>query len=590
MAGPWEKFSPTESGPWDRFGGTEAGPWDRFSAAPQEYKREPIPAALPEDPAERAALRVRRTVSTPRDPESPLATAPKRIGAEAERLGKVSHDLLTGELEPTPDVILPTASAVVTPAARGVVAAAKTAAEATLPRFAEGGLKGRVAERLAEVPYAGTPIREAAAKAEVDFAERAIEAIKRPTGALPSQARAGKTVAEAIQAEKARTPASGTYEQRVVLDESKPRIVQAEIPTDLPPRLRYIDKALDRGMKEESIPGHLIDLAGTGKAADINALGRIRANVTHAEWPEVQGAVLAKMGEVGKEGFSATQMLRNFEGLSPGGKNLLFGDSRAAGTLRNHIESLVADARRMEAIARIPERATVPGTTGVALLAATSPMTALGTIVGGRVLANWLARPASAASLAAWSRAYTKFMAEGGTPASVAALKIATNNLNNTTGSNVTPGKIAKGISVKPPGFTEQDLDEMKRAPGAAGTDPTYDKLVWGELANIVRVTQKMAPRGLPVEKYRPTTNIEVRPEGGGPPLAEQLKTVESDPTYWLRTRFEQLGSPLARQLGSGDIDRPRTQSARMEPVGPRSDRFELPPPMPRPKPKEKRK
>ena len=540
MPQPWELNWDTPQAPKAQAPPRERPPWElNWEVPAQEYKREAVPSALPEDPAERAALRMRRQVSTPRDPRSPLAQLPTTVGRATESMGKTAHDLLTGELEPTPENVLPAATAVISPALRGAQMGARAAVESTLPRFTQGGLRQTAAEQLAGIPGVGAPIRRAADEAQEALAGRIIAAPTRPTGAPPNLGAAGDILTGAAQAEqkalKAAQPTALEWE---------------EVAARLPPGIRDVLKGFP-----ENAPGRLVGMAGTGASADLRALGALKTQVPAEAWPQVQGAFLHQLGlrpaaQVGQAAtFDPMLMLNRYANeLSAGGRGLIFGSPNKA-PLRQHLDSLVADTKRLDAtLGGIPTGTTLKGWAMLGGIGyPLEPTTALATLVGGRMLASWLSRPAPAASLSAWSKAYTRFMMEGG-PAAASAFATATRNLANTTGTPIDPDKLVEAI--------RQGRPEPAR-PQRAGAGPSgFDPRGFDQIAPIIQQTMRMAPRGIGVEGMRRSTNVEYRPEPNEVPVPywEQSKATED----WLGENWTLPRERLSEEAGLGDLEGPR--------------------------------
>ena len=463
----------------------------KASKAEQEYKREPVPAELSEDPFERAALRTRRTVSTPRDPNAPLAKLPEKAVEAYKSADKTAEGLLKGTIEPTPENVLPAVTATITPVARGAAAATKAAAEA-LPRFTESAVGQRAAERLGGMPYVGKPIREATDKALGQFEERALAAPSKATGSAANPAKAGRYVQEAIKDEEKFMTPKGTI------------LEYGETRKSLPDALAKIAKG-----RPDNAADHLLMLAERGENIDLAAIAQIRPNLVPHQWREIQGASLEHLGQV-KSGpanpvmFDPGVMLNRYESMSEGGKNVLFGTVKKS-DLRRHLDSLLEDSKRMEALRRIPERPTAVGYTkaaGLAGWAMAEPVSALTTVIGARMVANILAKPHSTAALAEWSKAYVKFFQSGGAPGAIAALKIATNNLKNNADVDIDSEKLVEAMR-GPKG---------QRGSSSVGPASNTDSLF--EQMNIeLGWLGKIAPKGIPWESMRRSENVEHRPK-----------------------------------------------------------------------------
>ena len=81
--------------------------------------------------------------------------------------------------------------------------------------------------------------------------------------------------------------------------------------------------------------------------------------------------------------------------------------------------------------------------------AVAGPLAVLGTMLPMKAVAMALTSPATAASVAAWSRAYERVVKSGGNAALI-SFNIATRNLNNTLGTNVNPQDALGGAREQP--------------------------------------------------------------------------------------------------------------------------------------------
>jgi hypothetical protein len=348
--------------------------------------------------------------------------------------------------------------------------------------------------------------------------------------------------------------------------------------TDLPWRLKYILKQEGRaGASGENVIGHIVDMAGTGKGADVNALGRVRANVTHADWPEVQGAYMQALGRNAQGVYDPMLMLDRYaKEISTGGRNLMFGDSKAPGGLRHHMDSLVNDRARLAAIERIPERSSHVQKALLAGWAIADPISALLTVAGARAVAKYLANPATAAPIAQWSKAYVKIMHAGATPAAIASYKIATDNLRNSLGGDIDTDKLNASLRTGP---------KPQRS-----TDPGVE----GGIGDIVQATMKLAPGGIKPELMRQSENVEDR-KYMRPEFPRQDETWDDlkarkkrEAEYKYHNEFLPSLTPgkLGQEAGLADLEPQRRVMSYAEATrsGPRN----YPPiPMPRPRPKK---
>src|SRR5215204_6144071 len=474
----------------------------------------------------------------------------QQIGRDIGKAGEIAADLyrranehakglLTGTIEPTPENVMPWVTATITPAQRGTAAAiasvpgwkgagaAAQTAETALPKYAEGGLKGAAAEKLAGMPFVGNPVRAAAAKPLAEYEaqstaayERGLEhfgraesAALRPTGAEPDLVKAGEILAQGAKDQRAFVTPRGT-----VLEWN-------EQLTKLPPKFEAMIKG-----RPENNPARVIAMAGAGegKAANFKDLAELRKNINSTDWRQVESASFAELGKVPTQDatgvirsveFDPITALRNYEALPEPGRRILFGGPKAP--FRVHLDSLVADTKSLDALSarlearsakleplrRIPQRATPEGIVETATMGASAfvhPLVALASVIGARATASIISRPQTAAALAQWSKAYLRFIQSGGAPAGIAALKIATNNLRNTADIDIDADKLVEAMQ-RP----------KSNAPQVQKFADENEKADWfrsiEEGPHNVGFTAKMSPKGMNTRHMRPSENIERR-------------------------------------------------------------------------------
>lgn len=186
---------------------------------------------------------------------------------------------------------------------------------------------------------------------------------------------------------------------------------------------------------EEAMFEKIASMAGSSSRADLSLLGRVRGAVGPQHWDEVASAVIGKMGwPPGGTGFSPDSFLTAYKKLSDEGKRMLFRSTNNA----SHAEAIDDIAKVSERFKELNKFANPSGTAqhtasiaGGASLASVfaghfiEPMTAVGTIVGGRILSHILARPMTARAMASWSQSYAA-VAAAPTPAKISALEAST--------------------------------------------------------------------------------------------------------------------------------------------------------------------
>jgi hypothetical protein len=203
---------------------------------------------------------------------------------------------------------------------------------------------------------------------------------------------------------------------------------------------------------EDSI-GQMASMARTGGEEDLKALARLRRVVPAERQGEVQGALVQRLGESHATGeFDAGQFVRRYGEISDRAKNILFGEG-GQGSLRHHLDSIAEVTGRAPSW-RGPSGKTIATTAGLASAggglvggtagAIAAPLAVLGTMLPVKAVAMALTSPATAASVAAWSRAYERVVRSGGN-AAIVGFNLATRNLNNNLGTDIDPSTITGG-------------------------------------------------------------------------------------------------------------------------------------------------
>lgn len=165
---------------------------------------------------------------------------------------------------------------------------------------------------------------------------------------------------------------------------------------------------------EEGIFGRIVQAASSKTSADIQLLGRVRGAVGPDKWNEVTAALIEKLGRAPDGTFSPDRLLgpSGLGGLSAEGKRMLFRST--GGQYSSHadvIDDIATISQRWKSLNQFAN----PSGTGQTVIgfgggigAIADPVSTIGGFVGAAALAKILATPASARSLAAWSRAYQR--------------------------------------------------------------------------------------------------------------------------------------------------------------------------------------
>ena len=141
---------------------------------------------------------------------------------------------------------------------------------------------------------------------------------------------------------------------------------------------------------------------------DLKTLSRLLDVITQEERGNLAGAIIRRMGASPRAAseFSGDVWLSNWRQITPQAKSLLFGTT---GGLRQSLDDIAKVSERFKQLNQFSNPSgTGHQVSGVALAAAVikAPHVAIPAIVGGRIASEIMARPATAASMAKWAKAY----------------------------------------------------------------------------------------------------------------------------------------------------------------------------------------
>lgn len=185
----------------------------------------------------------------------------------------------------------------------------------------------------------------------------------------------------------------------------------------------------------EQVFNKLAAMASSGSRADIGLLTKARKAMPPADWQEVASGIVANLGRDAQKNWTPDRFVTAWGKLSDNGKQLLFDPAT-----RRALDDISTISTRIKDIGN---RFGNPSGSGnrVGWLAAgggllADPLTTIGTVVGGNVLARMLAKPATASSMAKWARAYEATI-KAPSAGAVATLQSATRNLSATAGEKI---------------------------------------------------------------------------------------------------------------------------------------------------------
>jgi hypothetical protein len=224
--------------------------------------------------------------------------------------------------------------------------------------------------------------------------------------------------------------------------------------------------------KGEGAIGALLRAANE-KGGNLRLLAQLRNSMPAHEFEVIGGTLLSELGHNNATGeFSLNQFVTRWDKLSDRAKSVLF----SPGHLQN-LEDIVNLGQKIKSALRTQNTSHTSNTIILFDLArdavlmgvgiGTGAVTAAGMLPGAVaatpavVFAHWLASPARAASMAAWSRAYGGIALGTPTPARMAAFNAATRNLANNLG--VPAERIMQTIQARLAGRAEdQPIDQQK--------------------------------------------------------------------------------------------------------------------------------
>ena len=332
--------------------------------------------------------------------------------------------------------------------------AAREVGVTAIPRAASASEgKQAIARGISAAPIVGSPLTSASKKSTEQLLEAGTAAATKPLEIAAERARPqaparppGYTplvvapsgprqlaVQRPSQAIPAEAPAIGEATTRDVAG-GHIRAGLQRFGDNAPEDLKYLLKKSDEGIIDE-----MIRLAGSKAGADVKTLVQLRRVVPATKQPEVQSAIIDRLGMGSKGEWDPNTWLRNYGSMPERSRTFLFGKSDTPGGLRYHLDSLEETARRMPDWAQFSQhRATLGTKAGAVALASIGawlkPELVLGTVVPMNIIARAMARPETVAPLAQWSKAYGNLFRAGGTPAAFATYKVATDNLSKNLG------------------------------------------------------------------------------------------------------------------------------------------------------------
>lgn len=197
---------------------------------------------------------------------------------------------------------------------------------------------------------------------------------------------------------------------------------------------------------DEGVAGALYRMAQSGASADLETLKLARSAVPHSAWQDIASNVISRLGRTKSGEFSPALFIRDYGNLSEGGRRILF-NGVGASDLVQFLNDISDVSKKFTQAGKLGNPSGTAGHgVGLGMIAAggtglahgswIEPIAAISTAFGTNVLARLLATPATAASMARWSRAYDVVVNKPG-PAALASFDLATKNLAASTSGHV---------------------------------------------------------------------------------------------------------------------------------------------------------
>lgn len=227
----------------------------------------------------------------------------------------------------------------------------------------------------------------------------------------------------------------------------------------------------------EGVVGSIVRMAQSGASADVETLAKARSAVPKDVWSDIASTAINKLGVSRNGEWTPAAFATDFRNLSDRGRALLFS-SVGKGDVLPYLSDIAEVSKKFVDSGKL---ANTSGTAGHNALYAAGgavisgliggswkePLAVIGGIAGVNGTARLLARPATAASLARWSKVYSTF-AKTQAPTAQIGLEIASRNLANTAASNgvkFSPGDLIRSLQA-PSNASADDQQDIPRPPG----------------------------------------------------------------------------------------------------------------------------
>jgi hypothetical protein len=255
---------------------------------------------------------------------------------------------------------------------------------------------------------------------------------------------------------------------RETLDEVAKNTKPSPMKTEIGPMQDLANAVLGKsGKADEALFNAIDSYAKGGGRADVQTLSDIVRNIPVQDRGDLAGSIIRKLGQSEQTGgFSLDLYASQWAKYTPQAKAILFGNS---GPYRTALDDIAKISQRYKDIGKRfgNPAGTAQNANLLAAVAwvASSPYTALPTLLGAGVAAKMLSAPAGASSIAKWGKAYEALQFSPNTQRLV-AFQIASKNLTNTAssfGANVNPMDLMRLIQSPQKAAADEQQPQIPR-------------------------------------------------------------------------------------------------------------------------------
>jgi hypothetical protein len=216
--------------------------------------------------------------------------------------------------------------------------------------------------------------------------------------------------------------------------------------------LETLDKVIGpKTRADEGVMDALHRMAKVGPGADISTLTATRKALrnTPGVWEDVASTVIGRLGKNSHGEFSPALFIRDYDLLSPAGKRMLF-HSVGSGDVIPFLDDIAHVSQKYVQAGKLGNPSGSAGhaagmaaagavMAGIAHGSWVEPVTALSAVAGSNFAARVLGAPATAASMARWTRAYDNLARTSGRHGAraLAAFNVASRNLGGTAAASL---------------------------------------------------------------------------------------------------------------------------------------------------------